>query len=71
MDDIVVSGSLPLGAFLKLAGVAATGGRAKVLVQHGLVKVNGVVETRRGRKLTPGDVVAVGDLELRVCSSAT
>lgn len=71
MEDIVVKGPVPLGAFLKLAGVAATGGHAKALVQAGRVTVNGQVETRRGRKLTTGDVVAVGDTELRVWSSAT
>lgn len=58
-----------LGAFLKLAGVAATGGHAKVLVQAGEVAVNGEVETRRGRALRPGDVVAAGGQEYRVCTS--
>ncbi len=71
MDDIVVTGPVTLGAFLKLAGAAATGGHAKALVQEGSVTVNGAVETRRGRKLTAGDVVAVGEAEFRVCSSAT
>ena len=69
MDDVVVSGPLPLGAFLKLAGVAGTGGHAKMLVQEGEVSVNGEVETRRGRTLQPGDVVGVGGEEYRVWSS--
>jgi len=60
---------LPLGAFLKLAGAASTGGHAKLLVQNGEVSVNGEVDTRRGRTLQPGDVVAVGGKEYRVCSS--
>jgi len=60
-----------LGSFLKLAGAAATGGHAKLLVQEGSVSVNGEVETRRGRTLQPGDVVAVGGQEYRVCSSPT
>jgi ribosome-associated protein len=60
---------LPLGSFLKLAGAASTGGHAKLLVQNGEVIVNGVAETRRGRDLVPGDVVAVGGEEYRVCSS--
>jgi ribosome-associated protein len=66
---VTVSGSLPLGAFLKVAGAASTGGHAKLLVQEGEVLVNGEVETRRGRTLQPGDVVAVGGEEYRVCSS--
>jgi ribosome-associated protein len=64
-----VSGPLPLGAFLKVAGVASTGGHAKLLVQEGDVSVNGEVEMRRGRTLQPGDVVGVGGEEYRVCSS--
>jgi len=69
MDDVAVSGPLPLGAFLKLAGVAATGGHAKIIVQEGDVSVNGEVERRRGRTLQPGDVVAVRGREYRVWSS--
>ena len=37
----------------------STGGHAKFLIQEGLVKVNGEVETRRGKKLRPNDVVEV------------
>jgi ribosome-associated protein len=69
MDDVSVSGPMPLGAFLKLAGVASTGGHAKIMVQSGDVTVNGEVETRRGRALQPGDIVGVGGRELRVWSS--
>jgi ribosome-associated protein len=40
-----------------------------MLIQEGEVTVNGAVETRRGRTLQEGDVVAVGGEELRVCTS--
>ena len=50
---------IKLDQFLKLAQVATTGGQAKSLIQDGCVKVNQEVETRRGRKLHPGDVVEV------------
>ena len=66
---MTVSGPLPLGAFLKVAGAASTGGHAKLLIQEGAVLVNSEVEARRGRTLQPGDVVAVGGQEYRVCSS--
>ena len=66
---MTVSGPLPLGAFLKVAGAASTGGHAKLLIQEGEVLVNSAVETRRGRTLRSGDVVAVGGEEYRVCSS--
>lgn len=57
---------ITLGDFLKWAGVVPTGGRAKLLAQGGQVRVNGVVEPRRGRRLNPGDRVAVGGREYRI-----
>lgn len=42
---------------MKLAGMVSTGGQAKLVIQDGLVQVNGVVETRRKKKLKPGDEV--------------
>jgi len=69
MDDVAVTGTIQLGAFLKLAGVAGTGGHAKLIIQSGEVAVNGEVETRRGRTLQAGDVVATAGREFRVCSS--
>ncbi|MCR4402488.1 MAG: RNA-binding S4 domain-containing protein [Firmicutes bacterium] len=55
----ITSSDIRLDQFLKWAGVASTGGQAKALVQEGRVQVNGQPELRRGRKLHPGDVVAV------------
>jgi ribosome-associated protein len=71
VTDVTVAGPVTLGAFLKLAGVAGTGGLAKRMVQQGDVRVNGAVETRRGRRLASGDTVTVAGREYRVCSSAT
>ena len=50
---------IKLDQFLKLADIASTGGHAKYLIQEGVVKVNGEVEMRRGKKLVPGDIVEV------------
>lgn len=50
---------ITLDAFLKWAGVADTGGHAKTLIASGQVLVNGEPETRRGRKLRPGDQIAL------------
>lgn len=55
-----------LGQALKVAGIAGTGGEAKVLIQEGEVLVNGEVEERRGRKLREGDVIEVWDERLEV-----
>jgi ribosome-associated protein len=57
---------ITLGQALKSASIAGTGGESKVLIQTGEVRVNGEVETRRGRKLEKGDVVEVGDERLEV-----
>ena len=48
---------IKLQVLLKLAGLTYTGGEAKVMVQEGLVTVNGEVCTMRGRKIRPGDTV--------------
>jgi ribosome-associated protein len=58
--------SIRLGQFLKLADLIDNGGEAKPLMIQGLVEVNGETETRRGRQLAKGDVVAVGDETVRV-----
>lgn len=50
---------LRLDDALKLAGLAPTGGLAKRLIQAGEVRVNGQPETRRKRRLVPGDVIEV------------
>jgi ribosome-associated protein len=58
--------SIRLGQFLKLANLVDSGSDAKALLADGLVTVNGSVETRRGRQLSKGDVVRLGDAEARV-----
>jgi ribosome-associated protein len=50
-----------LDQFLKLQGMVGTGGEAKIRIQSGEVLVNGEPETRRRKKLSPGDVVKLGD----------
>ncbi|AFY44786.1 RNA-binding S4 domain-containing protein [Nostoc sp. PCC 7107] len=50
---------IKLDQFLKLLGIAGTGGQAKLMIINGDVKVNGTVETRRGRKLVSSDQVTV------------
>jgi ribosome-associated protein len=59
-------GTIRLGQLLKAAGLVDTGGEAKALLAEGRVTVNGEVETRRGRQLSVGDVIAVGDESVRV-----
>ena len=42
---------------LKFEGLASTGGEAKIMIDQGLVKVNGQVELRRRNKIKSGDVI--------------
>ena len=50
---------IKLDSFLKAVNAASSGGEAKLLIAGGVVKVNGAVEQRRGRKLYPGDRVEI------------
>jgi ribosome-associated protein len=67
VSDVPISGeAIRLGQFLKLANAIDSGADAKALLAEGSVTVNGEPETRRGRQLAKGDVVAVGKNELVV-----
>jgi ribosome-associated protein len=68
-EIVIRDETIRLGQLLKLAGVAASGSEARLLLEGGEVAVNGEPETRRGRKLRPGDVVRTGGEELRVSVS--
>jgi ribosome-associated protein len=46
-----------LGQALKLANLVEDGADARVVIEAGLVQVNGDPETRRGRQLHHGDVI--------------
>ncbi len=48
---------IKLDSFMKWQNLVETGGQAKLLIQSGEVRVNGKIETRRGRKLVKGDRV--------------
>ena len=58
--------TIQLDQFLKLAGLVSTGGQAKVLIQSGEVRLNGVIERRRKKKIKVGDVVTLFGEEVTV-----
>jgi ribosome-associated protein len=60
MDVEVGERGIRLGQLLKLANLVETGGAARGLLESGEVRVNGEVETRRGRQLGVGDVIECG-----------
>ena len=60
MDKVAINTEfIKLGQLLKFASIVGNGSDAKMLIADGIVKVNGVVVTERGKKIHPGDVVAV------------
>ncbi|MBQ5754117.1 MAG: RNA-binding S4 domain-containing protein [Oscillospiraceae bacterium] len=60
MESILIHTEyIKLQDLLKFAGLAETGGEAKILIQEGLVEVNGEVCTMRGKKLRGGDKVTL------------
>lgn len=52
---------IKLQDLLKFADAVSTGGEAKILIQEGDVTVNGEVCTMRGKKIRPGDDIALRD----------
>jgi ribosome-associated protein len=62
MQEIAIRGDMiRLGQLLKLSDLAESGADARDLLLEGGVTVNGEQETRRGRQLHRGDVVALGE----------
>lgn len=57
---------IKLGQALKAAGFVKSGAGAKDVVVNGMVKVNGQVETRRGKKLVDGDLVEYDGKQIRI-----
>lgn len=67
IDDIEIRDDvIRLGQLLKLASLVEVGGEAKIVLEEGRVRVNDEVETRRGRQIRPGDVVALDQQAVRV-----
>jgi ribosome-associated protein len=66
---VVTKMPIELGQFLKFGGLAESGGAAKQALGQGRVLLNGAVETRKGRKLAPGDQVTLGGQTIVVASA--
>ena len=66
MTFAITTDYIKLDSFLKGLNVVGSGGEAKIIISEGEVCVNGETETRRGRKLYPGDRVTLGDHEFTV-----
>jgi len=51
---------------LKFENIASSGGEAKFMIVDGFVQVNGSIETRKRKKIYPGDIIQTGVLVLEI-----
>ena len=52
---------IELCQLLKFGGLIGSGGEAKTIISEGQVRLNGVVETQKRKKVLAGDKVTFGD----------
>ncbi len=58
---------ITLGQLLKYADIIQSGGHAKLFLEENIILYNGGLESRRGKKIFPGDTVTInGDIVLRI-----
>lgn len=57
---------IKLGQALKAAGFVESGVEAKTVIQGGMVKVDGKIETQRGKKLFGGEIISFHEEELKI-----
>ncbi|NND77086.1 MAG: RNA-binding S4 domain-containing protein [Flavobacteriales bacterium] len=67
MDTFEIEGEyIQLIQLLKATGLCSSGGEAKMIVDEGMVIVNGEVELQRRKKIRPGDEVELEGQKVRV-----
>ena len=63
----IITEFITMDKLLKFSGVADTGGQAFLMVEDGIIKLNGKLVTEKRKKVFPGDVVNIDDqIELTV-----
>lgn len=67
----IITEFITIDKLLKFSGVADTGGQAFLMVEDGIVKLNGKLVTEKRKKVFPGDVVNIDDqIELTITKEA-
>ena len=67
----IITEFINMDKLLKFSGVADTGGQAFLMVEDGIVKLNGKLVTEKRKKVFPGDVVNIDDqIELTITKEA-
>lgn len=68
---VIITEFITMDKLLKFSGVADTGGQAFLMVEDGIVKLNGKLVTEKRKKVFPGDVVNIDDqIELTITKEA-
>jgi ribosome-associated protein len=63
---VLTQSPVELFKILKFEGIASSGAEAKLIIEQGLVSVNGEVETRKRRKIVGGDIIQLDDIILSI-----
>ena len=67
----ITTATITMDQLLKFSGVADTGGQAFMMVEDGVVRLNGQLVTEKRKQVRPGDVVNIDDqIELTVIAEA-
>ena len=67
----ITTETITMDKLLKFSGVADTGGQAFLMVEDGVVRLNGQIVTEKRKKVQPGDVVNIDNqIELTVVKEA-
>lgn len=64
--ELLESDHIELVKLLKATGTFSSGGTAKLAISEGKVRVDGVVESRKARKITRGQKVQYQDSTIQV-----
>ena len=63
----IITEFITMDKLLKFSGVADTGGQAFLMVEDGIIKLNGKLVTEKRRKVFPGDIVNIDNqIELTI-----
>lgn len=66
MDIKINTEYIKLDQLLKFSGITDNGSDAKILIADEKVKVNGITEFQRGKKIRKNDIVTVGEVIINV-----
>ena len=63
----IITEFITMDKILKFSGVADTGGQAFLMVEDGIIKLNGKLVTEKRKKVFPGDIVNIDNqIELTI-----